>query len=69
MFLVIGLYLLWGFGWDTVVTRLRSAVEGTIVASRDVPRTGTPRYVTYSTVRGKDGREELGAVPRMKSGS
>ena len=70
-FIVFGLFILWGFGWDTVGRRLRTAVDGVIVASRDVPSKGAPRYATEYTVRGADGHEQVfwagptdGSLPR-----
>src|SRR4029453_1988587 len=71
MFIVFGPFILWGFGWETVGRRLRTTVHGVIVASRDVPSTGAPRYATEYTVRGADGKEQLfwagptnGSLPR-----
>jgi len=58
VFLIYGLYLLYGFGWDTVGRRLLIDVNGTVVASRDEPAARTPRYATYYIVRGRDGREQ-----------
>ena len=56
---LFGLFLLWGFGWETVGHRLLTSVDGVIVASRDVPSTGAPRYATEYAVRGANGEEQL----------
>ena len=58
-FILFGLFILWGFGWETVGRRLWTAVDGVIVASRDVPSKGAPRYSTEYTVRGADGHEHV----------
>jgi hypothetical protein len=69
--IVFGLFILWGFGWDTVGRRLQTSIDGIIVAARDVPSTGAPRYATEYTVRGPAGNEEVfwagptdGSLPR-----
>jgi len=69
--IVFGLFILWGFGWDTVGRRLQIEVSGIVVASRDVPSTGAPRYATEYTIRGPDGNEQVfwagptdGSLPR-----
>jgi hypothetical protein len=59
MAIFFGLFILWGFGWDTVGRRLRVAVDGVIVASTDVPATGAPRYATKYIVRGADGVDQI----------
>jgi hypothetical protein len=68
---MFGLFLMWGFGWDTVGRRLRLAVDGVIVATLDVPATGAPRYATEYTIRIADGTEQTlwagptdGSLPR-----
>src|SRR5713101_5616535 len=69
--IVFGLFILWGFGWDTVGRRLQIEFSGIVVASRDVPSTGAPRYATEYTIRGPDGKEQVfragptdGSLPR-----
>lgn len=57
--ILFGLFLLWGFGWETVGHRLLNSVDGVIVGSRDVPTTGGPRYATEYTVRGANGEEQI----------
>ncbi len=59
VFLFFGLFILWGFGYETVGIRLMTQLEGVVVSSRDIPSTGAPRYVTEYTVRGPDGRESV----------
>jgi hypothetical protein len=54
-----GLFILWGFGWQTVGCRLWTNVDGIIVASRDVPSKAAPRYATEYTVRNVDGKETV----------
>jgi len=56
---LFGLFILWGFGWETIGRRLQTSVDGVIVASRDVPSTGAPRYATEYTVRGAGGEEQI----------
>jgi len=69
--IMFGLFILWGFGWETVGLWLRTDVEGVIVASRDEPTTRPPRYATEYTVRNDDGQERVfwagptdGSLPR-----
>jgi hypothetical protein len=57
--ILFGLFILWGFGWETIGHRLLTNVDGVIVASRDVPETGAPRYATQYTVRGPHGDEQV----------
>jgi hypothetical protein len=57
--LFFGLFILWGFGYETVGVRLTTQVEGVVVSSRDIPSTGAPRYATEYTLRGADGRESV----------
>ncbi len=56
---LFGLFLLYAFGWETVGRRLQTSVDGVIVASRDVPSRGAPRYATEYTVRGANGEERV----------
>jgi hypothetical protein len=69
--IMFGLFLMWGFGWDTVGHRLRIAVDGVIVSTLDVPATGAPRYATEYTIRSASGTEQIlwsgptdGSLPR-----
>ncbi|MDE2290843.1 MAG: hypothetical protein KGL53_02065 [Elusimicrobia bacterium] len=54
IFLALGLFILWTFGWETVGQRLRIQAVGEIVTSRDVPAKGAPRYATQYTLREPD---------------
>jgi hypothetical protein len=56
-FLLLGFWSLWGFGFQSLGTRLTAEVEGVVIASRDVPSTGAPRYGTEYTIRGPNGRD------------
>jgi len=51
------LWMLWGFGVQTVWVRLNTEVDGVVVSSRDTPFTGAPRYATSYVVHGSDGRD------------
>ena len=59
MLILFGLFILWGFGWETIGRRLQTHVDGVIVASRDVPSTGYPRYATEYKVRDTHGDEQV----------
>jgi hypothetical protein len=51
------LWILWGFGFQTLWARYTTAVEGTVVSRQDVPSKGAPRYATEYVVRGADGHD------------
>jgi hypothetical protein len=55
--LLFAIFILWGFGFGTVVNRLNTQLEGVIVASRDIPATGAPRYETEYVLHAQDGSE------------
>lgn len=55
--IVAGLWVLWGFGYQTVLNRLLIAENGVITASVDAPYKGAPRYASYYTIRSEDGHE------------
>ncbi len=55
----LGLFIIWGFGWETVGHRLWTNVNGIIITSRDVPSKGAPRYATEYTLKGDDGNETI----------
>jgi hypothetical protein len=48
--------MLWGFGGQTVWSRLMIDVHGVVVSSIDDPSTGAPRYATVYRIRADDGR-------------
>jgi hypothetical protein len=53
--LIFGLWIIWGFGIETVGRRLDIELDGVVVSSLDHPSTGAPRYSTHYTLRGSDG--------------
>jgi hypothetical protein len=57
--ILFGLFMLWGFGWETIGRLLLTQVEGVIVESRDIPPDRSPRYITEYTVRGPNGDEQV----------
>ena len=57
--LIFGLFILWGFGVDTVGRRLNIELEGVVTSSRDIPITRGPRYATEYTLRGTDGLDHV----------
>jgi len=44
--LLFGLWIIWGFGIQTVGARLEAQFEGVVVSSQDLPPTRGPRYAT-----------------------
>jgi hypothetical protein len=44
--LFFSLWILWGFGFETVGTRLRIQLNGAVISSRDIPPSRGPRYAT-----------------------
>jgi hypothetical protein len=57
--IAFGLYIFWGFGWETIGRRLQTNIDGIIVGSQDLPSTGAPRYATRYIVRGPDATEHI----------
>jgi len=55
--LMLGLWVVWGFGLETVGRRLALELNGVVVSSRDHPSKGAPRYSTEYILRGDDGRD------------
>jgi hypothetical protein len=55
----IGLFIFWGFGYETVGKFLYTQVEGTIVSKRYIPPTKGPRYATEYLLRTPDGNETI----------
>jgi len=53
VFIAFGLFILWGFGWNTVGRQLLTSIDGVIVVRRVVPS------ATEYTVRGDDGNEKV----------
>jgi hypothetical protein len=57
--LLFGLWIVWGFGFNTVGARLETQVDGVVISSRDIPVTRGPRYATEYTLRGPDGQDRV----------
>jgi hypothetical protein len=58
--IMFGLWILWGFGLETLGSRLMANVEGTIISSRDIPYPLAPaRHGTEYTLRTTDGSNVL----------
>ena len=55
--LIAAIWILWGFGYQTLWQRLTIQLDGVIVSSRDVPAKGAPRYATEYVVRDANGQE------------
>ena len=54
---VFGLWILWGFGYETLWARLMTDVEGTVVSAQDTPSPLAPaRHGTEYVVRSPDSR-------------
>ena len=51
------LWIIGGFGFYTLGTRLWTQLDGVVIASRDIPPTRGPRYATEYTLRSPDGQE------------
>jgi hypothetical protein len=56
-FLGLSLFLLYGFGYETLYQRLSTQVEGVVISSRDVHTPNNPRYITEYTFQTPDGHE------------
>jgi len=53
---LFGLWILWGFGYQTLWVRLMTTVEGTVVSARDIPYPLAPgRYGTEYVLRTREG--------------
>src|SRR5258706_3593359 len=50
------LFIIWGFGYETVWQRLVTEVDGVVVATRDSPSPGAPRYATHYVIRASNGK-------------
>jgi hypothetical protein len=55
LLIVWGVWLLWGFGCQTVFDRLLLEVDGTVTSEQNVPSKGAPRYATYYALRSSTG--------------
>jgi hypothetical protein len=56
--LLFGIWILWGFGYETVWQRYATAVDGVIVSCHDDPSTGAPRYASEYVVRDDLGHDQ-----------
>jgi hypothetical protein len=54
---LFALWILWGFGFQTLWARYTTELEGVVVSSRDTPSKGAPRYATEYVVRDANGHE------------
>jgi hypothetical protein len=54
--LAMGLWILWGFGYETIWQRLMLQIDGIVISSIYTPRLGASRYLTTYAIRGTDGR-------------
>jgi hypothetical protein len=58
-YLFLGLWMLWGFGLQTLYGRLMIDVHGTIVNVVNAPKVGESRYISTYTIRSEDGRDTV----------
>jgi hypothetical protein len=56
--LVAAVWILWGFGFQTAWKFFTTEIDGIIIASRDSPSKGAPRYSSEYIIRGTDGQEQ-----------
>jgi hypothetical protein len=54
---LISLWLLWGFGFQTLWVRYTTELEGVAVYSHDTPSKGAPRYATEYVIRDASGHD------------
>lgn len=57
--LLFGLWIIWGFGFQTVGARLNARIDGVVISSRDIPAARGPRYATEYALRGPDDQIRL----------
>ena len=56
--IAMALWIVWGFGYETVWRRLALELDGTVIARRDIPQTWASHGpATAYVVRGADGRD------------
>ena len=58
-FLILAVWIIWIFGFQTVGARLTTELDGLVVSSQDVPAGRGPRYSTEYTLRGPDGGQRI----------
>jgi hypothetical protein len=57
MLVVIALWILWGFGYQTLFTRLMADVDGTVISTQDIPYPLAPaRHGTEYVFKNPEGR-------------
>jgi hypothetical protein len=54
---LFALWILWGFGLQTVWERYTTELEGVVVSSHDTPSKGAPRYATEYVIRDASGHD------------
>ena len=55
--IAVALWIVWGFGYETVWQRLALELDGTVIARREIPQTWASHGpATAYVVRGADGR-------------
>jgi hypothetical protein len=56
---LFGIWILWGFGFQTVWKMLQTEISGVVVSSRNIHHwyEGNSRYSTRYQIRGEDGQE------------
>ena len=58
--IAMALWIVWGFGYETVWRRLALELDGTVIARRDIPQTWASHGpATAYVVRGADGRDQV----------
>ena len=56
--IAMALWIVWGFGYETVWQRLALELDGTVIARREIPQTWASHGpATAYVVRGADGRD------------
>ncbi len=58
IFLAAGIWILYGFGYETVWKYLNTEIDGTIIFSEDVPEKGAARYITNYVFRTPSGEDQ-----------
>ena len=58
--IAVALWIVWGFGYETVWQRLALERDGTVIARREIPRSWASHgTATAYVVRGADGRDQV----------
>jgi hypothetical protein len=56
--LLVAVWIVWLFGFQTLGDRLTTQLDGQVISSRDLPPSRGPRYSTEYTLRRPDGHKE-----------